>query len=154
MRQFNPTDRFLLAVFIAAAALMLLCGYRARAEELDQHERHGPPFDNIPDLIRFHASSRGLRPQPILDLLWCESRFDPEAIGDHGPSLGLAQLSTLPTGLYAHFLEIGYSSAWDTEQAVEYLARVASGEFLPGQPSAPELHTHGIVSSARWSGWQ
>src|SRR5262249_33382658 len=75
------------------------------------------------------ADNHGVEPQTLIRLAWCESRFSPTARGDHGRSRGLVQLSTLDTGLYWHFLSVGYGDADDAEQAADYLARVASGEW-------------------------
>lgn len=145
-----------------ALILGLLIGYAlgnarsARADGLDQHERHAfaPPFTSVEDVVRWHATLRGQRPEPLLTLAWCESRFDPGARGDDGGSHGIYQLNDRPTGLLRHFYAVDYDDPYDAEQAIEYVVRVAAGEFLPGQPGALPLHPYGVVSLARWSCWR
>lgn len=86
------------------------------------------------------AANHDVAPGPLISLAWCESRFLPAARGDRGRSRGLVQLSTLDTGLYWHFLAAGYTDADDAEQAADYAARVAAGEW-----------SHQGVTLRRWS---
>ena len=117
----------------------------------DQHERHALRLESVEDVIRFHASSRGVDGERLVRLAVCESSLRPDAVGDHGTSLGLFQLSTLPTGLLHHFLYVGFDSPWDTEQVTRYVVAVAAGDYLPDGPEPAPLHPFGRVTLARWS---
>lgn len=75
------------------------------------------------------AEQYGVSEARLTRVVACESRMDPYAVGDRGRSLGLVQLNTLRTGLYWHFLELGYDDAFNPYQAAPYLARVHAGEF-------------------------
>lgn len=150
--------------WIAACAIVgFLIGAsvdRGLAADLDEHERHeqievveAPPFRSVEEVVRFHASSRGVRPEPILALLWCESSLRADAVGDHGTSLGIAQLSTLPTGLIHHYRFAGYNDPFDAEEAVRYVVAVAAGDYLPSGPEPAPVHPFGRVDLSRWSCW-
>jgi len=68
----------------------------------------------------------------VLDrVVKCETgnTYQPDLVGDRGTSFGAVQLNSLRTGLYGHFLAQGYDDAADPYQALDYLARVATGEF-------------------------
>lgn len=76
------------------------------------------------------SENTGISETWISRVIHCEDRtLDPNAVGDHGRSYGIAQLNTLPTGLYWHFVEIGYTDAFDPYQSAEYLARAFRGDF-------------------------
>lgn len=55
-------------------------------------------------------------------------------------SRGPFQINDLPTGLFWHFLRVGYDDPTDPEQAADYVARVSAGEWA----------SEG-VTLARWS---
>lgn len=107
------------------------------------------------------AEIHGVAPEPLIALVRCETAgtFDPDAKGDYRwrdgryvpTSRGAAQINDLPTGLARHFWSLGYTDRSDPEQAADYLARVASGEFVR---NPPPLHPHGRVTLARWSCWR
>ena len=99
------------------------------------------------------AQNHGVDPRPLLRVAWCESRFDPLAHTRDGHYHGLYMLGDVPTGLLGHFHSLGYDSAYDAEQAADYMARVLAGEFLPTGTSPAPLHPYGIVSVRRWSCW-
>lgn len=100
--------------------------------------------------IHAAAQNHHVAAQPLLDLSRCESRFDPNAQGDYRwrggryvpTSRGPFQINDLPTGLYWHFLSVGYDDPMDPEQASDYVARVAKGEFRKDG-----------VTLSRWSCW-
>jgi hypothetical protein len=62
----------------------------------------------------------------------CETgwRFDPYEIGDHGTSLGVAQLHQGGNALPAFYV-LGYDDPFDPYQAVNFLAHALMGE-IPG----------------------
>ena len=128
----------------------------AEAEGLDQHERHAE-ITSIEGLIRYHARSRGLRPEPLIALVVCEAwnpetqEIDPLAIGDDGHSHGPIQLHDGDKGLLRHYRYAGFESPYDTEQAIVYLVKVAAGDYLSGMPEAPPTHPYGRVALDRWS---
>jgi len=66
---------------------------------------------------------------PLIALAVCESRLDAGATGDYGRSHGLMQLNDRATGLIWHFYAVGYTDAYDADQAADYVARVAAGEW-------------------------
>lgn len=49
-------------------------------------------IENAPVIIQAYAAHYGIPAQPLLDTLECESGYDPAAMGDHGTSLGVAQI--------------------------------------------------------------
>jgi len=75
------------------------------------------------------ADNNGVAPAVLLALAECESRFNPSARGDYGRSHGLMQLNDRATGLLHHFYQQGYDDPYDPEQAADYVARVAAGEW-------------------------
>lgn len=97
------------------------------------------------------ADNHGVSAPRLLRIAHCESRYTPSSRGDGRRSHGLFQLNDLPTGLYWHFLHVGYDDPYDAEQAADYTARVLAGHFLPGGPYPAPLHPFGIVSIDRWS---
>jgi hypothetical protein len=93
-------------------------------------------------IIQSAAAQYGADGSQLVRLARCESTLRPGAVGDHGTSLGLFQISTLPTGLMAHFRTVGYSDPLDPWEAASYVARVAVGTWA-GQG----------ITLARWSCW-
>lgn len=75
------------------------------------------------------AQNHATPAEPLLAIVACESRFRPAARGDYGRSHGLVQLNDRATGLIWHFYAQKYTDAYDPEQAADYLARVATGEW-------------------------
>lgn len=140
----------------AALALACLLFLGARIAEAESSDVRGA--------IYAAAHIHGVDPEPLIALVDCETAhtFDADAKGDYRwqggrfipTSRGPAQLNDLETGLAHHFWDLGYTDRTDPEQAADYLARVAAGEFLPGQPGAPPLHPTGIVSLKRWTCWR
>lgn len=50
-----------------------------------------------PEIIEAYSIHYGVRAQPLIDTLWCESHFEPDAIhynDGHGNSYGIAQINT------------------------------------------------------------
>lgn len=134
------------AVLIALALLLgastgWLVG-RARAE---------PP--DVRGAIYAAAQIHGVAAEPLIELVRCETggTFRADAAGDwrwrdgrYVPtSRGPAQINDLPTGLDRHFRAQGYDDPTDPEQAADYLARVATGEWARQG-----------VTLARWSCWR
>lgn len=123
--------------WLAPAGLLLACAALgvtvvwmvspARAQEV---ERYSPVSrGGVRDVIADAAARHDVSPGLLIALATCESRLDPSAVGDHGSSHGLIQLSDLPTGLLGHFHDQGYATAYSAWESADYLARVASGEF-------------------------
>jgi hypothetical protein len=54
--------------------------------------------------------------------------MDPSLVGDHGTSFGAVQLHR--GGLLEFFHGLGYGSAFDPYQALDFLARCLIGEFV------------------------
>lgn len=76
------------------------------------------------------ARHHGADPEVVVAIADCESSLRPWVTGDSGSSHGLIQLSDLRgTGLLHHFLAVGYTDAYDAEQAADYIARVFAGEW-------------------------
>lgn len=75
------------------------------------------------------AYNHGVAPYILLGIVRLESGFNPYAVGDYGESVGLIQLHR--RGLRNHFYQMGYTDPYSAEQAADYLAAVAAGEF-PG----------------------
>lgn len=84
-------------------------------------------FQAIEDAANNHGVSRST----LYRIVKCETgaTFNPHVVGDHGSSFGAVQLNNLDTGLYWHFLRVGYDDANNPYEALDYLARVATGEF-------------------------
>lgn len=127
----------------AVLVALFVVGVAVLPERVGGEERYEPSTRGVRSIIADRAEAHGVSPAALLALANCEtgSTFDPRSVGDHGTSLGLFQLNTLPTGLYWHFLSVGYldwTSAW--EQA-DYVANVAAGAF-PG------------IYLSRWSCWR
>lgn len=110
------------ALLTASVGLALCAPVDAEANE---------PAPWIEATIQERADARGVGTWLLTAVLRCESRFDPNALGDHGRSHGIAQINDNPrTGLLGHFHSLGYGSAYSVWESVDYLARVLSGEFV------------------------
>ena len=66
------------------------------------------------------AERHGVDAELLLAVAWCESKYDPYAIGDRGLSLGLFQLHRY--GLQGDFWRQGYTDVWSAEQQADYAA--------------------------------
>ena len=143
IRDFNliepPKRRRLpvVALLLAIVAGVLL------ADVASAQERHAPSTRGVRDVIAERAEFHGVSAWALDALARCESRYDAEAVGDHGTSLGLMQLNTLPTGLYWHFLAVGYDDWRSAIQQADYVARVLAGEWARDG-----------VTARRWSCWR
>jgi hypothetical protein len=85
--------------------------------------------DQVVAIVQERAAAYGVDAGTLTRIVRCESQLGQQLVGDYGHSHGPVQLSDLPTGLLCHFQSLGYSSAYDVWSSVDYLARVASGEF-------------------------
>jgi hypothetical protein len=129
---------------------LLICFAAADSSTVRADEDRATPSSRggraaaVAAVVRERAVAHDVSPWLLEALVRCEAGpgFDPEVIGDHGHSHGLAQLSDLPTGLLAHFHAQGFITAYDAWEAADYLARVASGEWA-GEG----------VTLKRWSCW-
>lgn len=79
----------------------------------DAHINHGVSHATLDRIVRCETGNT----------------YQPDLVGDRGTSFGAVQLNSLRTGLYGHFRSLGYDDAFDPSQALDYLARVATGEF-------------------------
>lgn len=81
----------------------------------------------LPDLQTYASTTAelyGLDPQLFQDVLECESGFNPNAVGDHGTSWGIAQLHDPETDW-----QISTSTALDPYLSIRIMARMwARGE--------------------------
>jgi hypothetical protein len=138
-------------VGVVAFLAVLLLGVGAPVAEA----HHAQP--DVLGAVYAAAQRHGVEAEPLVALVLCESHGEAHAEGDERwrdgrfvpTSRGATQLSDLPTGLAHHFWNwAGYTDRDDPEQAADYLARVATGEFLrDGTP----LHPYGLVTLARWT---
>lgn len=64
------------------------------------------------------ASQEGVSGDMVVNVIDCESEFDPDAIGDHGKSYGLAQIY-----MPVWESEVSKSEALDPEFAITFMAR-------------------------------
>lgn len=104
---------------LVAAAAVYLASAIAHAQE----------WPDPVGIVHAAAQNHDTPAAPLLVIVACESRFSPSARGDRGHSHGLVQLNDLPTGLIWHFYAVGYDDPYHPEQAADYLARVAAGEW-------------------------
>lgn len=87
---------------VVIALLAALCVGKARADGLSPYDvwvaestAAGTPINEaeyVKHAIRVVWVSAGLDPAPALAIAWCESRYNPKAIGDHGLALGVFQI--------------------------------------------------------------
>lgn len=130
-------SRPVLALLLAIVAGVVL------ADVVVAQERYSPATRGVRDVIADRAEAHGVSVWALTALAECESQFNPEAVGDTGTSLGLLQLNTLPTGLYWHFLAVGYDDWRSATQQADYVARVLAGEWARDG-----------VTARRWSCWR
>jgi hypothetical protein len=76
-----------------------------------------PDRTGIPGLIAAASRKYGVDYDELYDTLWCESRFDPEAVGDQGTSFGVAQIHLL-----AH-PEVRRDDALNSAWAIDWAAQ-------------------------------
>lgn len=69
------------------------------------------------DIITSYAIHYGIPSKPLIRTLQCESNLNPKAVGDHGTSLGVAQIH-----LPAH-PDISKAEALDPLFAIDWAAR-------------------------------
>jgi hypothetical protein len=72
-------------------------------------------------VIYERAAAHGQSGAAMERLARCESRLDPNAVGDHGTSIGLFQISN--RGLFPLFRQWGYDDRTDPWQAADFTAR-------------------------------
>ena len=75
---------------------------------------------DVPSVIVEAAARHDVDAELLLAVAWCESKYDPWAIGDRGLSLGLFQLHRY--GLQGDFWAAGYTDIWSAEQQADYAA--------------------------------
>lgn len=84
---------------------------------------HADPSDVAATIavIYDRAAAHGQSGAAMERLAMCESRLDPNAVGDHGTSIGLFQISD--RGLLPLFRQWGYTDRTDPWQAADFTAR-------------------------------
>lgn len=96
------------------------------------------------------AIAHDVNPDVLLAVIACEAGpdLDSRATGDRGHSHGLAMLNDeARTGnLLGHFHSLGYESAYNRWEALDYLSRALSGEFADDP--------WGRIGPWRWSCWR
>lgn len=119
----------IVALVIAYKAISYLNQYQCEAKQADQEAYNADlcglesvecPGESVDDIIRSAAQKYGVREQLMIDLAYCESRLDPQGIGDKfmpKPSVGLFQIS-----LYYH-PEVSREQALDPVFASEWTAK-------------------------------
>jgi hypothetical protein len=115
-----------LAAVIALTATLLLGGPASAAgPTADAPE---PPAQDVPTLLAAAALRHDVPLQDLARIAWCESRWDPNAIGPGGVPKGLFQF-TDRTWSWAS-AEAGYAGAsvWDAE------ANAMAAAWLMAQP--------------------
>jgi len=128
---------------LAACAVLTVWG-SAAAQAVEEPARYEPASRGPRAVIEEAAERNGVPAGPLIALAVCESRLDPGARGDYGRSHGLYQLNDLRgTGLLWHFYAVGYTDAYDADQAADYVARVYAGEWARDG-----------VTLRRWSCWR
>lgn len=77
-----------------------------------------PVETDIERLIRNYASFYEIDHNQLYKTLWCESRFNPNAIGDHGNSYGIAQihLPSHPDITKTQALDPRFAIEWTSQQ--------------------------------------
>jgi hypothetical protein len=101
------------------------------AEEVAEAPVVAAPASRAPSpaaLIHQRAAQYGVSGAWLERTIWCESRFNPRAVGAAG-ELGAAQLH--PRGLLPRFFALGYTDPMNFDQAVTFTARM----FSQGQSS-------------------
>src|SRR3990167_344963 len=79
-----------------------------------------PQNRSINDLITEYASRYGVSEKVVHKVINCESRYNPNAVGDGGKSYGLVQIH-LPS-----HPSISKANALDSEYAINFLAKKLS----------------------------
>ena len=82
--------------------------------------RSGHAQGEIVAIIHERAAAHGVDAGWLSRTLWCESRHDPNAVGDRGQSVGVAQIHN--RGLHSLFLERGYTDRLDAYQSIDFTA--------------------------------
>lgn len=85
---------------------------------------HADPADDaaaIIAIIHDRAAAYGQSGAAMQRLAMCESRLNPNAVGDRGQSIGLFQIND--NGLFSLFRQWGYTDRTDPWQASEFTAR-------------------------------
>jgi hypothetical protein len=111
-----------LPALAAAAALGVLPASAVQAG--------GYTADDTRLAIRQAAATYGVPAARLEQVLSCETRgdeLDPNAVGDGGESLGVAQLNR--GGLLPLFFAVGYDDPYSPYQAVSFMARAFVGEW-------------------------
>lgn len=74
---------------------------------------------SVEDVIYERAEAHGVSGDYLAAVAWCESTYDPYAVGAAG-ELGLFQLH--PYGLLPSFYGLGYTDPWDVWEQADYAA--------------------------------
>jgi hypothetical protein len=82
---------------------------------------HAQSAEEILTVIQEAAARHGVSAPAMVALARCESRLDPNAVGDHGQSIGLFQIHN--AGLLSLFRQQGYTDRTDPWQAADFTAR-------------------------------
>jgi hypothetical protein len=85
----------------------------------------------VEEIIVQAADGYGVDANAMLRVAWCESLWNPRAVGDHGSSLGIFQLHR--PGMRGVFESWGYTNAFDAEQSADFVARwiALTGNWRP-----------------------
>lgn len=75
----------------------------------------------IIEIIRDRAAAHGQSAEALIRVARCESRLDPNAVGDSGHSVGLFQVHD--RGLLSLWRQWGYGSRTDPWEAADFTAR-------------------------------
>lgn len=129
---------------LAAAAWLVACGPGpALADE-------GVRYAQTKAVAYDRALAHDVIPEVLWAVVLCEAgpALDPTVTGDGGRSHGLAMLNDEQrTGnLLGHFHSLGYTRWWEPYQALDYLSRALSGEFVGA--------AWGNIGPWRWSCWR
>lgn len=106
--------------------LSALLGTPAHASDLPASQDNAGQSDPV-GAIYAAAANHNADANILINIVRLESNFNPYAVGDYGASVGLIQLHR--NGLRGHFYAVGYTDPYSVEQCVDYLARVATGEW-------------------------
>lgn len=79
-----------------------------------------PPAKSIPQLVEKYALEYGVSSTTMMQVIKCESGFNPKAVGDNGTSYGLAQIH-LPA--WPH---VTVAQATNPEFAIKFMAEQMS----------------------------
>lgn len=109
MRRFEPLAPLLLALSLTLTPLV---GMTAHAEALSRAD--------VTAIITDRANAWGVDPAEMIAVASCESHLDPDAVGDHGDSVGLFQINA--NGLADEFWAEGYSSRYNAWESADFAA--------------------------------